>query len=271
MTKPVIVADSISVEVDGRRILDSISFSIRECENVTILGPNGAGKTTLLKLVARLLEPTAGSIQLQDRPLGSFNSREIARTIGYVPQMGEKVSQCEVLEFVVLSRYAHATSWFGVVSERQVAKAREALDLAGVLELEARDISTLSGGERQKVLIASALAQEAPIMLLDEPTAFLDCRQQLQVVELLARIREERKITMISVFHDLNQGLAHADRIIALSKGCLLFNGVPARAIEGNIFAKVFNLGFHSIYNPASDSGYLVPYLPAAAPEGERQ
>ncbi len=172
--------------------------------------------------------------------------------------MSERLPPCPVFDFVLLARYAHGERWFGGADRRDRTAAGLALEAAGITRLADRDLSTLSGGERQKVLIAAALAQEAPVWFLDEPAAFLDYRQELEVRSLLTRLQKEAGKTVVSVVHDLNRGALDADRVIALQGGRLVFDGPPGSLADPARLRSIFAAEFDILPHPRSGQPLVV-------------
>jgi len=217
---PLLEVGKLSVSRGGKPILREVSFEVAAGEWVAVVGENGAGKSTLLKSLVRVLPRGAatGTARLLGRDLRTFAQKELARLLAYVPQLEEGEDPFTVEESVLLGRYPHLSPFTSVGPADRSAVA-EALDLTGMAPFAARRMDTLSGGERQKAAIAGALAQGAPFLLLDEPTAFLDPRHAGEVLALLARLNRERRTAVLSVTHDLNAAASHARRVLALKKG----------------------------------------------------
>jgi len=191
---------------------------------VGILGPNGSGKTTLLRLLAGMLRPDSGAVTLNGTNLTAIPRAALARSIAVVPQETHLAFDYSVLEIALMGRYPHLGT-FALEGPRDVAIAREALEATGTLALERRSFATLSGGEKQRVVIASALAQQAEILLLDEPTASLDLGYQFDVAALLARLNRERGLTIVVATHDLNFAAALCASVVMLSAGRVVAAG----------------------------------------------
>ncbi|OHB70595.1 MAG: ABC transporter ATP-binding protein, partial [Planctomycetes bacterium RBG_13_63_9] len=208
----VIRVRDFSFRMGRKEILRDVSFDVCEGEYLAIVGPNGAGKTTLVKCLDRILVGGTGRIEICGRPLAAYRRRELARLISYVPQADGRVFPFPVEQFVLMGRYPYLTP-FSAVSKEDRAVVRRAMQQTGTSEFADRLLGTLSGGERQKVFIAAALAQEAQILLLDEPTTFLDYRHQAEIIELLARINRSAGVTVLAVTHDVNQAALQSDRI----------------------------------------------------------
>ena len=219
-------ADSVSFayRAYAPRVLDEVSVEASRGDLVGVIGPNGSGKTTLLKLLAGTLAPSKGSISLEGRPLSGWSRRETARRIAYVPQETHSSFDFSVLDIVLMGRFPHLGT-FALEGPEDLSIARRALEATGTLAFESRSFSTLSGGEKQRVVIASALAQSADLLLLDEPTASLDIGHQLEVAALLARLNREQGVTMVLSTHDLNFAASLCRRLMLLRGGRTLGYG----------------------------------------------
>jgi iron complex transport system ATP-binding protein len=205
-------------------VLDDIWLSVERGELVGILGPNGSGKTTLLKLLGGMHRPTVGSVTLDGRPLAGWSHREIARRIAFVPQETQAPFDFSVLDIVLMGRFPHLGA-FALEGPEDLAIARRALIATGTRQFEGRAFSTLSGGEKQRVVIAGALAQSTQLLLLDEPTASLDIGHQIEVQILLKELNTEQGVTMLLSTHDLNLAAALCRRLVLLKDGRVLASG----------------------------------------------
>lgn len=205
-------------------VLDGVSFGIPSGGLVGILGPNGSGKTTLLRLLSGTLRPVTGRVWLNDRPVESLSRRDVARQIAVVPQETHLSFDYSVMEMVLMGRHPHL-GLFEVEGPRDLTMARGALAATGTDHLETRQFDTLSGGEKQRVVIAAALAQAAALLLLDEPTASLDLGYQLEVASLLHQLNEERGVTLVISTHDLNLAASLCRDLILLHRGRVLAAG----------------------------------------------
>jgi iron complex transport system ATP-binding protein len=210
--------------------LDRVSVDVAKGEVVGLLGPNGSGKTTLIRLLCGILSPSSGRLLLDDRPLQAFTRRELARRIAVVPQETHSPFDFTVLDIVLMGRYAYLGP-FELEGAQDLAIARDALVATGTDGFADRLFSTLSGGEKQRVVIASALAQAADVLLLDEPTASLDIGYQLEIVSLLARLNRERGTTMLLSTHDLNLAAALCNRVVLLRGGRIVAQGQIERTL----------------------------------------
>ena len=225
--------------------LERLSFQVATGEILGIVGPNGSGKSTLLKVVAGLLRPDEGAIHLAGRPTGLLSRQEIARLVAVVPQDFVQIFPFTVAETVLMGRFPHRTSRFwslGLAGDtpEDLACAHQAMTETDVLSLADRLVSDLSGGERQRVIIARALAQEPRILLLDEPTAFLDLNHQIEICSLIARLRTERRLTVLLVSHDLNVASQYCDRLMMLKEGRLCRIGSPEDTIRPDVLRMLY-------------------------------
>ncbi|MFH1007575.1 MAG: ABC transporter ATP-binding protein [Candidatus Latescibacterota bacterium] len=218
-------------------VLKGVSLKIERGDLLGIIGPNGCGKSTFLRMVAGSLRPERGSVRLFEQEAGRIKRRELARRLAVVPQDSHVAFPFTVLELVLMGRAPHLGS-LGFEQERDLEIARKAMAFMDVLPLEARRIDELSGGERQRVVLARALAQEPEVLLLDEPTAFLDIRHQVDIHRLLGQLRDERGLTVVLVSHDLNLAARYCSKLALFSEGTLFAFGLADEVItQGNIEA----------------------------------
>jgi iron complex transport system ATP-binding protein len=228
-----------------RWILDDLSFSVQEGEVLGVVGPNGSGKTSLLKILARLMNPLQGRIDLFGQPLASMDQQEVARIVGVVQQDTQQLFPFTVAETVLMGRFPHRprSRWaggFGWESREDVAIAEEAMMTVDIIHLAHRAVTDLSGGERQRAMIARALAQTPKVLLLDEPTAFLDLQHQVEICSVLVQLKEERRLTVVLVSHDLNLISQYCDRILLLNHGRVVRLGRPEEVIEPEALESVY-------------------------------
>lgn len=225
--------------------LERLSFQVAAGEILGIVGPNGSGKSSLLKVLAGLLEPNGGTILLGGQPMSQLSRQNIARLVAVVPQEYVQVFPFTVAETVLMGRFPHRASrlWsmgLGDDTEEDLVCAHQAMMETDVLSLADRLLSDLSGGERQRVVIARALAQEPKVLLLDEPTAFLDINHQIEICSLISRLRAERQLTVVLVSHDLNVASQHCDRVLMLKEGQLCRIGSPSETIRPDVLRMVY-------------------------------
>ena len=221
--------DGVTVELGGRAVVDDVSATVERGEWVALIGPNGAGKTTLLRAIAGLL-PHDGRVSLLGRDAAALERRERARLLAVVPQTPETPPWLTVAEYVLMGRTPH----LGPLAREGAADrdaAWNALDRLELEELAERPLGTLSGGERQRAVVARALAQEASIVLLDEPTAALDIGHQQQALELLDGLPDRQGLTLVAAMHDLTLAAQYADRVLLLSRGRIVADGTPGEVL----------------------------------------
>jgi iron complex transport system ATP-binding protein len=233
--------------VGQRAILSPLDLGIQRGECLAVVGPNGAGKTTLLRIVAGLLAPTSGSLEYEGLSYASLSRRALARRIAYVPQIRPARIPLSVGEVVLLGRYPHLSRLQLAPRGADYAAVDEALRWVGLEELRERPVDELSGGERQAVFIAAALAQDAELLVLDEPTLHLDARHQRELANLLLRLRSTGRPTVLLATHDLNLASLLGDRILALSGGSSLALGPPATVLAPGQLERVFRAPFEVV------------------------
>jgi len=226
-------------------VLDGLSFDIESGEILGIVGPNGSGKTSLLKLLAKVLRSQAGDIALFGRDLGAMPQVEVARTVAFVPQESPLAFAFTVMETVLMGRYPHhrGAKWnagFGWESSEDLSIAEQAMQSTDLTHLASRSAMDLSGGERQRCMIARALAQEPQVLLLDEPTAFLDIQHQIEICTIVRRLKDERGLTVVLVSHDLNLVSQHCDRLILMDAGKVFQFGRPDEVIQPEVLERVY-------------------------------
>lgn len=231
MSIPIIKIRNLSLTLTGKEILKGVSLEVNRGEYVSIIGPNGAGKTSLVKCISRIYTNWSGSVEINGKDITHCSQRELAQQLSYVPQAEGRALPFTVFEFVLMGRYPHLSP-FTSISSADKEMVAQILEKTGLAPFSERQLNTLSGGERQMVFIAAALAQGADILLLDEPTSFLDYRHQAEVMELLSRLHRENEITIISVSHDINAACMQSSRIMALKGGERRFFETPEKAMD---------------------------------------
>ena len=228
--------ERVTVELGGRNVVESVSFAVERGEWVTMIGPNGAGKTSLVRAIAGLV-PYRGDIRLDGKSTHRLRRREVARRVAVVPQSPLMPSGMTVQEYVLLGRTPYV-SYVGNEGRSDVAAAEAAsarLDLAELLD---RELGTLSGGERQRVVLARALAQDAPLLLLDEPTSALDAGRQQEVLELIDSLRLDAGLTVLSSMHDLTLAGLYAPRLLLLANGRIVADGAPEEVLTAHLIGE---------------------------------
>jgi iron complex transport system ATP-binding protein len=249
---------SFSYRSQARRVLDDVSLEIERGAVVGLLGPNGSGKTTLLKILAGVLTPDAGEVFLGDDPVRTLSRRHMARRVAIVPQETQSAFDFTVLDIVLMGRYPHLAA-FELEGDADLAIAREALGATGTLLFEDRRFGTLSGGEKQRVVIAAALAQATDALLLDEPTASLDIGAQLEIVGLLRRLNRERGATVLVSTHDLNLAATLCDQMVLLKDGRVAVQDATARALTPDHVRSLYGVDADVIFNERAGHLTVVP------------
>lgn len=249
----------VSYKIDGKTILDNISFPVEKGERISIIGPNGAGKSTLLKCIVGIVA-CGGSILLNGRDISGFTRRERAKMISFVPQGIVGEINFTVMDIMSASRYPYQGA-FSFLTKDDSAKIENALNITGMAGFKERMLSTLSGGEMQKVLIASALAQGSELMLLDEPSTFLDPFHKDAVNNIIRNINRELGVTVITVTHDINDAVLSGDRIIALKNGAVVFSDQPDALMKEAVLKAIFDKKFEFIKHPHRDIDIIIPEI----------
>ena len=239
----------------GRPVLRDVSLDVSSGARLGILGPNGSGKTTLLKLLAGVLAPTGGAVTLDGVALSRLSRRAVARRVAMVPQNTHPAFDYTVLELTLMGRYPHLGA-FEVESQADLAIAYEALATTGTAEFADRLFSTLSGGEQQRVVIASALAQQAELLLLDEPTASLDPGYQLEIAELLLTLHRRGGLGLVLSTHDLNLAASVCDTLVLLHHGEVVATGPTSDVLTPEAVASLY--GIHADVRFHEAAGHLV-------------
>ncbi len=251
--------EGVSIDLGARRVLSGVDLELGRGELVALAGPNGAGKTTLLRAATRTLSPCEGRIVLGRDPLSDLSRRSLAQRVAIVPQETQIPFPFSALEVVLMGRSPHL-NWLGFESEEDVAIARRAMESVGVGELAERSILELSGGERQLVIVARALAQSPEVLLLDEPTAFLDLKNRTQVLSLVrAWVREEGRSALV-VSHDLGLAAQAADRVALVAEGCVQGVGPPEEVLTAENLQRAFGVEATVIEGPGGKP-VVVPRL----------
>ncbi|MBX3069421.1 MAG: ABC transporter ATP-binding protein [Thermomicrobiales bacterium] len=241
-----------------RTIVNDLTVSITEGAITAIAGPNGCGKSTLLRSIARLMKPAHGAVLLNGQDIHQQSTREVARQLAMLPQSSSIPNGITVVDLVGYGRYPHQ-GLLRSPSRKDRDVIEWAIDVTGLNDLRDRTVDTLSGGERQRAWIALALAQESGVLLLDEPTTFLDVRYQLEVLSLVRRLNAERGITVGWVLHDLNQAAAFSDHIIMLRDGEIAVQGSPLEVMTPAAIGQVFGIDVSVIPHPLGQVPMCLP------------
>ena len=235
-------------------ILNGVCMELARSEMLAIVGPNGVGKSTLIRCIDRILRPDKGNILLDEQEIKEMSMREVAKKMGYVPQNASQAFPATVFDSVLLGRRPHI-GWRS--SEKDGEKVLEILELLGIEEFAMRDFNEISGGQQQKVMIARALAQEADVLIFDEPTSNLDIRHQLEVMEIIENLVHKKKISAIMAVHDLNLASRYADRVIMMYGGSIYSAGKPASVLIPENIAFVY--GVEVAVKSEDERPYIVP------------
>lgn len=251
-------ANGVSLAYDDHVVVDHLDLAIPDGKVTAIIGPNACGKSTLLKALARLLKPSDGHVVLDGELIHKLATKEVARRLGLLPQTPIAPEGITVVDLVARGRTPHQ-KLFQQWSDADERAVRAALDETGTAELADRTVDELSGGQRQRVWIAMALAQETELLLLDEPTTFLDIAHQIDVLDLVERLNAERGRTVVVVLHDLNLACRYADHVVAMCDGALVASGAPHDVIDADTVRMVFGLESMVIDDPVSGTPLVVP------------
>ena len=286
MTESRLHADAITVGYDKSVIIENLTVAIPDGKFTVIVGPNACGKSTLLRALSRLLKPSLGAVLLDGKLISSYPAKEVARRLGLLPQTSIAPDGISVADLVARGRYPHQKlirQW----STADEAAVVQAMDATGVTSLSARPVDELSGGQQQRVWVAMVLAQQTPLLLLDEPTTFLDIAHQIELLDLLATLPRENGNTLVAVLHDLNHACRYADHIIAMKDGAVVTEGAPAEVVTAELVESVFGLPCRIIDDPESHTPLVIPKVvgrrlgkaqftiegerPPSQPEGSRK
>ncbi|MEB4613184.1 ABC transporter ATP-binding protein [Leucobacter sp. M11] len=250
-------AEEITLGYDGRTINDRLSVAIPDGSFTVIVGANACGKSTLLRGLSNLLKPSTGRVLLDGKLLSSYRPKEAARRLGLLPQSSLAPDGITVADLVARGRFPHQKliKQWSAADEEAVYQALEATN---TLELAQRHVDELSGGQRQRVWVAMVLAQETPLLLLDEPTTFLDIAHQIELMELFARLNREGR-TLVAVLHDLNHAARYATHLIAMKDGAVVAEGAPSGLITPELVREVFGLDCVVIEDPIAGTPLVVP------------
>jgi iron complex transport system ATP-binding protein len=253
-----LLARNLTLGYGDRIIVDGLDVDIESGGVTTVIGPNGCGKSTLLRALGRLLKPKRGTVLLDGKSITAMRTREVAKVLGLLPQAPIAPEGLTVADLVARGRHPHQ-SWIRQWSADDESEVVAALELTGVSALADRPIDELSGGQRQRAWISMALAQGTDILLLDEPTTYLDLAHAVDVLDLVDRLHSEMGRTVVMVLHDLNLAIRYSDRLIVMKEGRIVAAGPPADIISAELLLDVFGLSATVIPDPMSDRPLIVP------------
>ncbi|CAL9448284.1 Ferric enterobactin transport ATP-binding protein FepC [Streptomyces sp. enrichment culture] len=257
-------ARDLTLAYESRTVVDGLDLDVPDGRVTVVVGPNACGKSTLLRALGRLLRPRRGAVLLDGRELDRVPTRAVARSLGLLPQAPVAPEAITVADLVARGRQPHQR-WWQQWSEADERAVTDAMDGTGVTELADRPVDELSGGQRQRVWIAMALAQETGLLLLDEPTTYLDIAHQVEVLDLVRRLNRERGRTVVMVLHDLNQAARYADHLVAMRGGRIVAQGPPAKTVTAALVREVFGLEAVVVPDPVTGGPLVVPGAPASA------
>jgi len=255
--EPIFHVDRLNYGYTHTPVLQGITADFAPSEFVALVGPNGAGKSTFLKVLAGLLRGYKGSVEFYGKPVAELSSRDLARRMAFVPQETHMVFPFTVKDIVMMGRLPHRTALFD--TRRDAERAQEAMELTDTAGLSKKVFSELSGGERQRAVLASALAQDPEVLLLDEPTVYLDLKHQIQFYDILERLNAERQMTIVSVTHDVNLAARYAHRMIAIRGGLFVADGSPEDVLTPQHLYEIFEITAAVFKRPDGRGNYIIP------------
>lgn len=250
---------NLDIAYEDTLIVKELNMHIPKGKITSIIGANGCGKSTILKAVGRILKPKKGLVHLSGQDISKLSTKEIAKKMAILPQNPTAPSGLTVSELVAYGRFPHQKG-FGNLTEEDKRIVKWALDATKLSEFERREVDTLSGGQRQRVWIAMALAQQTDLILLDEPTTYLDLAHQLEVLKLLYELNRSQKCTIVMVLHDLNLAARFSDYIIAIKKGAIIKYGTPEEVMTPEVLRKTFNINADIVIEPKSNRPVCITY-----------
>lgn len=253
-----IITQSLDIAYEEALIVKALDMHIPHGKITSIIGPNGCGKSTVLKAIGRILRPRSGHVYLSGEDIRKLSTKDVAKKMAILPQTPTAPSGLTVSELVAYGRFPHQRG-FGKLTPEDKKIVQWALSVTKLTEFEHREVDTLSGGQRQRVWIAMALAQQTEILLLDEPTTYLDITHQIEILDLLTDLNRSRGCTILMVLHDINLSARYADYIFAMRQGKLIAQGAPQDVITEELIKDVFSLDCVIIRDPISNTPFIVP------------
>ncbi|MFA3839321.1 ABC transporter ATP-binding protein [Streptomyces aureus] len=252
---------ALTLAYEDRTVVHDLDLAVPDSRVTVIVGPNACGKSTTLRALGRLLKPRSGSVLLDGEALTRLPTKKIAQQIGLLPQTPVAPEAITVADLVARGRQPHQHWWqqWSDADERAVTAAMERTDVAALAD---RSVDELSGGQRQRVWIAMALAQETELLLLDEPTTYLDIAHQVEVLDLVRQLNHDKDRTVVLVLHDLNQAARYADHLVAMKSGRIVAEGPPAEVVTADLVREVFGLDCVVVPDPVTGSPLIVPGAP---------
>lgn len=251
-------AKNISTGYEEKLILEDMNITIPAGKFSVLIGPNGCGKSTLLKSFARLLKPKCGNVLLDGKSIYELPTQHLAKEIGLLPQSPIVPAGITVADLVARGRFPYQ-NLFGQLSKADYEAIACAMEAMGIAKLADKSVDSLSGGQRQRVWIALVLAQDTDILLLDEPTTYLDIAYQVEILDCLAKLNKLKKTTIVAILHDINLSIRYADHIFAMKKGQLLAEGTPRDIITTDLMKEVYGMESSIITDPETGDPYVIP------------
>ncbi len=261
----ILSAERITFAYPGRPLFRDLSLSLEEGDMAGLIGPNGSGKTTLLRILTGVLRPDSGSVLLRGEDLAGLPGRSRARSLAAVPQESRTLFDYTVLETVLMGRFAHLGLW-GMETREDTEIAGRCLAEVEMEGAASRSLNELSSGERQRVYIARALTQQPRVLLLDEPTSFLDLKHRLQIYDILARLNRQAGLTVLAISHDLNLAARYCRKLHLIRDGAISASGAPQEVITGGVIREVYGTDAEIGKDPRTGSPFVIPY--PSAPQG---
>lgn len=249
--------NSLHVAYDKQDVLQDLNLQLDRGELLGLIGPNGSGKTSLIRALSGVIKPTAGEIYIEGKELSTFSEGARARLLAVVPQSAQLPPAFTVFECVALGRTPHL-AWLGRLGQSDLKHIQQAMQAAEISHLSNRRAGELSGGEQQRVILARALAQACPILLLDEPTAHLDLHHQVSLLGLVRRMAKDQKLAVLVAMHDLNLAALYADRLVLLVEGRIRASGTPAEVLTTDILQAAYQIPLHVHPNPQHGTPWVV-------------
>lgn len=263
MVEPALAAAEVSTGYQNHVVSPLLSLRIERGSRTAVVGPNGSGKSTALKTLARLIAPLSGAVYLSGRDINRLPTRRVARELAILPQVHEVPAALTVGELVEQGRFPHVGA-LGMLRRQDDEAIREAIGMTHLEDFVDRPLDTLSGGERQRAWMALALAQQTEILLLDEPTTFLDVGHQLELLQLVSGLNRDQGVTIVMVLHDLNHAARFSDRMIAMYQGKVVADGVPAEVMTPELLRDCFGVVASVFTDPQTGSPVCTPIAPVA-------
>ena len=251
-------AESVRLGYGDRIVVDGLDLDIVDGTVTAVIGPNGCGKSTVLRALARLMRPSGGHVLIDGKRIDSVPTKEVAKVLGLLPQAPTAPEGLTVADLVARGRHPHQ-AWYRQWSADDESAVAQAMEWIGIADLADRPVDELSGGQRQRAWISMALAQGTDLLLLDEPTTYLDLAHQVEVLELVMRLNAEFGRTVVMVLHDLNLAARYADRLVTMKDGKIVAHGSPAEIMTESMLAEVFGLTARVIADPVAGTPLVVP------------